>query len=446
MAGPYYVRSTDGNDGDDGLTWATAKATLGGALSVAAAGERIYVSQAHAQTQASALSLSSPGTAAAPVEIICVEDSAEPPTTLAVSGSVATNGAFSISFAGFAYVYGLIFNAGTGAGQAAGINFTSASPWAWTLEWCSLRTPGSGSASELIIGANTTGQDDVVLKLINTTIQLGAVGTARVNIRSSRFLMDGGGFITSSTPSGIIGLLATAPGFFRLRGVDLSLFGSGKHLVTIPSGCGPHVGSFENCLLGASVALTSGTFAGPGSPIILMDNCDSGDSQVRMQRTRYEGSVFSETTVVRTGGASNGVTPISHRMVSSASRVLVDPLLGPEMVIWNPTVASRTVTVEILHDSVTALQDDEVWLEVEYLGVGGEPRSSFGSDRMSNILSTPADQESSSATWVTTGITNPNKQKLSVGVPVQEVGILRARVALAKPSYTVYVDPLLTVT
>ena len=43
MAGPYYVRSTDGSDASDGLTWANAKATLAGALAVAAAGERMEV-------------------------------------------------------------------------------------------------------------------------------------------------------------------------------------------------------------------------------------------------------------------------------------------------------------------------------------------------------------------------------------------------------------------
>ena len=101
--------------------------------------------------------------------------------------------------------------------------------------------------------------------------------------------------------------------------------------------------------------------------------------------------------------------------------------------------------IEILHDSVTNLQDDEVWLEVEYLGTAGFPLSLFASDRMTDILSTPADQTTSSVAWTTTGLTNPNKQKLAVTFTPQEIGVVRCRVALAKPSYTVYVDPLLTV-
>src|SRR3990167_9113060 len=100
MAGPYYVRSTDGSDADTGLTWALAKATLVGALAVAAAGERIWVSQAHAETQASAMTLTSAGTEALPVEILCGNDAAEPPTALATTATVTTTGANALSLAG----------------------------------------------------------------------------------------------------------------------------------------------------------------------------------------------------------------------------------------------------------------------------------------------------------------------------------------------------------
>lgn len=72
----FYVRSTDGSDADNGTTWALAKATLAGALNVATAGDTIFVSDNHAETQASAMTLSSQGTAASPVRILCADDSA----------------------------------------------------------------------------------------------------------------------------------------------------------------------------------------------------------------------------------------------------------------------------------------------------------------------------------------------------------------------------------
>src|SRR3972149_1584016 len=99
MAGPYYVRSTDGSDADTGLTWALAKATLVGALAVAAAGERIWVSQAHAETQASAMTLTSAGTESSPVEILCGNDAAEPPTAMATTATISITATSSCNLA-----------------------------------------------------------------------------------------------------------------------------------------------------------------------------------------------------------------------------------------------------------------------------------------------------------------------------------------------------------
>jgi len=121
-------------------------------------------------------------------------------------------------------------------------------------------------------------------------------------------------------------------------------------------------------------------------------------------------------------------------------------LVSPEIQIWNETVGSSvTVTVDFLHDSVTNLQDDEIWLEVEYLGTSGFPLSLFVDDAAADVLATPADQTTSSATWTTTGMSNPNEQKLSVSFTPQEKGTIIAGVHVAKASYTVYIDPLLQV-
>src|SRR3990167_8140047 len=93
-----YLRSTDGSNLDDGSTWALAKATLAGALSAAGRGGAGYVSQAHAETQGTNMTLTSPGSAASPVNVICVDDSAEPHTATATTATVTTTGTTSITF------------------------------------------------------------------------------------------------------------------------------------------------------------------------------------------------------------------------------------------------------------------------------------------------------------------------------------------------------------
>ncbi len=178
-----------------------------------------------------------------------------------------------------------------------------------------------------------------------------------------------------------------------------------------------------------------------------MHNCDDGDTNYRLWVEDYAGSIKQETTIVRSGGASDGTTSLSWKMVSSANAEY--PLIvldSPEIVQWNDTTGSAiTVTVEIITDNVT-LTDAECWLEVQYLGTSGYPLSTFISDAKADVLATAANQTTSTETWTTTGLTTPTKQKLSVTFTPQEKGFLHAVVKLALLSTTVYVDPLLVVT
>ena len=269
-----------------------------------------------------------------------------------------------------------------------------------------------------------------------------------LHMAGTRFSWKGGSILAAgSAPTALfVGQASFLRGTFNITGVNLSHLGSGKSLVDVATNPGSRNITFSACKLGASVALTTGTPVAPGGPVVWLDNCDSADTNYRMQRHQYEGDVYSETTLVRTGGASDGTTPLSHKYVSSANSKFYAPLYGPEIVIWNSTVgSSQTVTLHIVHDSVTNLQDDEIWLETEYMGTSGFPLSLFADDRAASIIATPADQTASTETWTTTGLTNPNKQQLVTTQTPQEIGFYRCRVALAKASYTVYACPKLTV-
>lgn len=154
--------------------------------------------------------------------------------------------------------------------------------------------------------------------------------------------------------------------------------------------------------------------------------------------------MISETTLVRTGGASDGTTALSWKVVSDTTATFNRPFITQEIVQWNETTGSSvTATVEILHDSATNLTDAEVWVEVMYLGTSGVPLGEWISDRKADVLASAADQTTSGATWTTTGMSNPNKQKLSVTFTPQEKGFVHARVCIAKASKTLYVCPKL---
>lgn len=441
-----YLRSTDGSDASDGSTWANAKATLAAALTAAGSGGTVYVSGSHAESDSGTTTMTlSGGTAASPIIVLCVDDTGdpEPPTVLATTASVTRTGAgvgSTVSFAGFGYMYGVQFDVTTG-GSASAINWTSTTPWFWKHERCSFTISDTSSASRITAGVSGTGSDDQRTELVNCTLKFGHV---------SQGIVTRCPFIWSGSSSSVAG--ATVPttlflppaasncGFARITGVDLSAMGSGQNLVSVSGGNFSDF-RFENCKLGSSVSISTGSVNGQGGTTVRIINCDSADTNYRYHKQTYQGTITHETTIVRTDGATDGTTPISRKMVTTANSKFFSPLEADPVLIWNETTGSAiTATVEIITDNVT-LTDAGAWIEVEYLGTSGFPLSLTISDRAANVLATPANQTSSSETWTTTGLSTPVKQKLSATFTPQEKGVVAIRVMLAAASTTMYFCP-----
>jgi hypothetical protein len=445
----FYVRSTDGNDADNGTTWALAKATLAGALAIAAAGDRIWVSQVHAETQASTMSLASPGTSALPCEILCGNDSAQPPTSKASSATISTTGAFSISFTGHAYCYGITFNAANST-NAGSINWIGTASYWWRLERCTLVLRGTSSTTRINVSSSNAAHTDHRVDLIDCDVQFsnsaqGISCAAVLNWRKGSILAGG------TSPASLIRTLAGGAPTVRVQGVDLTQLGNNALLgISSATVCPPGgVVRFEGCILPATVSnLVSGSFNGPGSPELRVDDCFVDASRPRvMQRACYEGGAYSDNTVIRTSGASDGATGVSHKLVSAAGAHYHHPLYGPEIPVFVAgTGSAQTAVIEIVHDSATPLTDKQIWLSILFPASASTPLSSFADDR-ADVLATAANQTTSAVAWTTTGLSTPLKQKLEVAftMPSGLLGVMVARVAMALPSYTLWYDPLVTI-
>lgn len=444
-----YARSTDGNDADDGSTWALAKATLTGLAAIDTAGDRLFVSDAHAESTAGAVTLAFAGTLASPTLVICGDDAAEPPTAVTATGSVTTTGSVgNITLQGAAvYMRGLIFNVGTGTGSSSFI-FSSAGKL--QLDTCVINFPNTETSStRLHIGNNSAVRSHAHFQNVSVTFGATAQG---VLVSGGSLVWEGGG-VTSG--SAVTALFKAAAGNSRgssvlLSGLDLS--GCATAVVLFAAGgTSPYDAVIRDCKLPASWSgtLANGTFA-PGQRFE-MYNCDSGDTNYRLWVEDEAGSTKHETTIVRTGGASDGTTGLAWKMVTSANAEF--PMIrheSPEMVIWSDTTGAKTVTVEVVHDSQGAgsgskFQDDEIWLEVMYLGTSGFPLGTWITDCKADVLATAANQADSTETWTTTGMTTPVKQKLSVSITTAEKGFIHARVVMANASKTAYVCPKVAV-
>lgn len=436
-----YVRSTTGLDTNDGLTWATAKATLTGAAAIDVAGDTIFVSQAHSESTAASVALAFAGTPAAPVKILCVNDSAEPPIALATTAVVsATGSGFNMSITGSVYVYGIAWQCGTSGG---GISLNAVTTTAAQVyERCVFDHRGTNSGVRVALGAQNAATR---VFWRDSSVKFAAIGAGF--IINADFQWQGGGVIAGGiTPTSLLFANLGRQCNTLIEGVDFTNFEPTVSFVGASTAAGEM--TVRNSKLPAAwagaLALTP-----PVGLRVRMHNSDSIDTNYRLWVEDYAGSIKTQTlTLVRSGGATDGAVPYSWKMATSANTSAnVAPLVAPEMARWNGTAGSPvTVTVDVLHDSATALTNGEIWLDVQYLGTSGLPLSLFASNAMVDVLAAAVAQPASSATWDVTGMTNPNRQKLSVTFTPQEAGFLQAKVVLSKPNATVYVDPKLQVT
>ena len=436
-----YLRSTDGLDTDNGSTWALAKATLGGAFAAMVAGDTVWVSQVHAESQASAMTLTSPGTPGNPCKVLCVNDAVEPPTTLATTAVIKTTGVNTITIGGSAYFYGIKFLCGEGSTSAASLFYIGTNiSTGQVYESCILELGGTAGASYFRMGQDIN--RDSLIQLINTILKFNS--SAEFLLMRNNIVWIGGSLDGSVAVPGYLFMAGTPAGQLIVQGVDLSALNT---YLVYTGGQSPFDFYIRNCKLHPSVAAkTAAAITSPGAEKIFIDISDSGDTNYKIDHRKYQGSIVTETVIKRTAGASDGTTAYCWKMVSLATPQFFWPLESPPIAIWNETVGSaKSLTVEILHDSLTALKDDEIWVEVEYLGTTGFPKSLLASDRKADIMAAGADQAASTEAWTTTGLTNPNKQKLVATFTPQEKGPFAVHVMLAKASYTVYVCPKVAV-
>lgn len=418
--------------------WAFAHPHLDYMLPGTAAGDRIFISSTHDESNAAALTHAIPGSFASPTLLLSVNDGAAPPTALAAGARIYSGGgAFGQTITGVAYIHGVTFEAGTSTDNASLTIGTTSNEL--TFESCKLRLGGNASGARINLGAAGNGPSAAV-RFINTTWRFGEGTGQRFALNSVRFEAAGGGYEAGGAATDVLLATPDEAAIVRMDGCDLSGLATAGNLC---QGSTNDIADyrFRNCKMPAS---WSGSLS-PSAPAaprarLSMQACDSGSTVSRFETRSYAGQVLSESVIKRTAGAST-----SWKMVSTANAEFpAIPLHSPEIYFYNTTTgAAVTLTVEVLTDNIT-LTDQEAWVEVMAANTASSVLGTWTSDA-SAALSTAASQPTSSEAWTTTGITTPVKQKLSVTFTPQVTGDFVAVVKLARASTTMYVDPAVTV-
>jgi hypothetical protein len=257
-----YCRSTS-TGAADGTTWADAYTTLAAALAGVSAGDTVWVSQAHAETQGSAMTLTCPGTVAAPCKILCVQDGGgtptEPPTTLAATATVTVTGDFDQTFTGFAYIHGITFACGTGAVNVNQFWGSGAVGLGVVFSSCVFSIPATGATGRIYFGGVTR---DIYLYFLNCTIKL-ANAAHRCLMRGWQTWYGGSVDVSTAVPTSVFN---TEPAYgcsCVFHGMDFS--GCTGSLVLVGNNDEMRY-YFKNCRLHASTtAKTAAAIIGPGA-------------------------------------------------------------------------------------------------------------------------------------------------------------------------------------
>lgn len=451
-----FLNSGDGSDSNGGTSWSDEKLTIAtGIAAIDAAGDRVLIDSGHAESAAT-ISYTCPGTPASPMQVLSVTPSGGSGVSALTAGATFTSssGAGGVTFAGSGYFYGLsLVNSSTSAGAPISAGNGSSNVQTW--EDCSFSLTGTASGGYISFGGtNVTAGNRVTVK--NPTFRFGAT-SQRVLYAGDVHIL-GGQWSGSGTlnPTDVFesfagSLAANRCGNLTVTGFDFSNLNAAINLHG--DGQAGARAVFRKCKLPASWS---------GAPIsdanttqgtrIEMYNCDSADTNYRLWIKDYAGSIVTETTYYRTGGASDGTTSYSFKMTTTANVGWpASSLYSQDLVIWNDTTGSSvTVTCEIEHAGVGGgaggrLTDREAWLEVVGLATSGYPLGTVYDDACADVITGATDQDDSSESWAGS-LGSAVKQKLAVTFTPQEKGWILCRVHLAKPSATIYFDPELALT
>jgi hypothetical protein len=398
-----------------------------------AAGDIQFVADNHAESQVTGITLNFINP---PSRTYCIDHTvgAPGPGDLRTTASItctAASGA-SILAGGTGYVYGLSYICTQLSGSAQNIqNFAGIMDY----EACVF-----SALTNVTVGAQQ--QINGFCNLNNCTMRW-PIGTTtpRLRVNQATFTWRNSVALAADSQPPLY-LFSTVTGSCNIycEGVDFSGLGAS---------C---AGIIEGVPSGSRIMLNGCKYP-PGVPVIATQSpggwyvdtiqTDTGGIFSRSERYRYNSSQLTELTVVRTNGATDGVTPISWKIFAGNNQ-WGRPFQSMPIAIWNARVGTPiTVTIEMLADGVI-LSNAQIYIEAVYYGSASSTLASFINSGVASAMEVGFLYPVSSASWITTGLTVPIPQNMSVTFTPQAIGFVVVYVMIPGNSAitgNIYIDP-----
>jgi len=403
---PVWNKTAGATTTDNGVTWtslgapanfgawAAPFARLNAACAWGVAGNTFYMADDHAEVNAANQTINS-----SYAIVLCVDHTAAVPpaasANLRTGASVTTSGSASLTIIIQGYVYGVTFNAGSGAnGTSVSVrnNGTRA-----TYKNCVLNKLGTVANIFAVQFSGTSNSGTILLD--GTTLGFSAAFDS--------FDVTGGMVVTlrncslTGTAMGSAGFICQnhfgSAGTFIAEGCDFSTVLANSAVAGNAAQSGRV--SFFNCKLWSGVVLTPPPFGG------VVDIVSSGTSGISYYHAHavQEGTQTPDTAIVRTNGSSDGTTAFSWKIVTTSSTVFtswISPFESTPIAIWNQTTAANvTCTLNGIWNAAALPNTDDIWMDVQYMGSAATPIASFATNTKADLYATGAALAADTSAW-----------------------------------------------
>ncbi len=430
--------------GNSTYAWSAPHSRLANATNSGwmASGDTVYVASNHAYSGTTAFTVTLGGAGSTTQEsfIICVNAAGSVPPVAAditTGATETTTGNVTTTVNGCGPITGVKWIAGSGQSGTASINLDTLALQGTSFQNCGFTLASTGGGSRITFSTGNTAAP-TGMEFIGCTFKFAAAAQAFA-ANSARVKFVGGSIDAAGTaPTNLFKSVGLSLNIFTMTGVDLSALGSNT---IIGATANSDIYTFTNCKFGASYVLYTPATAYEGPWVYSTVGSASGINYDSRAISNY-GTLTTETSVTRTGGASDGVTPFSWKIVTPATvPTYTHPFAAITRAVWNDVVGTPvTMTIEIENDGTT-LKDSDIWVDIDYLGASSSPLSSRATSKAATILTAGNNLTTSTVTWGGTGGQGaPTKQKITKAFTPQMKGYVYYTINVAKASQTLYVD------
>lgn len=456
-----YVSSVDGDNADDGSTWALAKATVAGGLAVAtdATFNFIYVDSAHSFTAGAVITWDA-STSGAAHAIISVDRTTGAPPTTWLAGATEDIGASSAGFTignGTAcklFVWGFTIEGSPNNASGANITIAQGTNSGAFVDVkmcnCILNVNSNNASARLFLGnAGDAAKQTSFAALIDCEVGIKNVATGSViTVRDCRARISGLTltYLGANKPASLFDFSGNVTPDLEIRDSDLSAYEkSGGYYFDVTNLEGSI--TIVNCKRDATPGVYTGTWKGNNASItaILFDDADTHNTfefYNRLGTLSVSGSIYLDS------GDTFDTAGVSFEVVTTSLCTEAEPFVLPPFRYWPDVTGSKTFSVEMIFDNATDLDDRTCWMDLRgVLESASFPVGTTSSSRNAQPFDgTATNLTSSSLAWTGAGgFTNSKKRKIEITRTVAEKSTNEAVLSFGVPSRTFYVNPELLV-